>query len=226
MLKTVVTLLRGSASAAAEELADRNALLLLDQQMRDAQTSLATAQRALAVAVAEDALESRRGIALTARIAALETSARAAMAGGREDLGTEAAETIANLERECQAGTRAHALFEAEIVRLRRSVSDTARRLADLQRGRRVARVAEAVRVSRRGRIELAEPSQCTLSEAEATLARLRERQERAAGAEAYFETALPEIGPQTTEERLAEAGFGPAMHPTAASVLARLKQA
>ncbi len=37
MLRTMVTLIRGRASAPAEDLADCNALLILDQQMRDAQ---------------------------------------------------------------------------------------------------------------------------------------------------------------------------------------------
>ena len=36
MFKTVLTLFRGSVAAAGEELEDRSALLILDQQMRDA----------------------------------------------------------------------------------------------------------------------------------------------------------------------------------------------
>ena len=226
MLKTIITLYRGSAAAAAEDLADRNALLLLDQQLRDSQASLTGAQRALAVATAEDAQEGRRCEAVEQRVAGLEERARAALAAGREDLATEAAETIAGLEAECQAGRAARALFATEIARLRRGVDDAQRRLADLHRGRRVARVAEAVRVSRRGRIEPAGTHQCTLSDAEATLARLRDRQDRAAAAEDALDIIEPETKPQTVEECLATAGFGPPTRPTAASVLARLKQA
>ena len=225
MLKTVVTLFRGSAAAAGEELADRHALLILDQQMRDSQASLTRAQRALAVALAEDAQEGRRCTALEQRIAGLEERARAALAAGREDLAIEAAGTIADLEAECQAGVQARTVFATEIAALRRSVAESGRRMAELNRGRRVARVAEAVRISRRGRVE-PDPVLCTLSDAEATLARLRERQERAAGAEDAMGAVCAETRPPTTEERLAEAGFGPAIRPTAASVLARLKQA
>ncbi len=102
-------------------------------------------------------------------------------------------------------------------------VTEAERRLAALQRGRRVARVAEAVRVSRRGRIEAASRHEGTLSDAEATLARLRERQVNAASAEAALDTITAATRPRTVESRLAEAGFGPPEHPTAASVLARL---
>jgi hypothetical protein len=36
MLKTILILMRGAAAAAEEEVVDRNALLILDQQIRDA----------------------------------------------------------------------------------------------------------------------------------------------------------------------------------------------
>ena len=219
MIKTIVTLMRGSAAASAEELADRHALLILDQQMRDSQASLGRSQRALAVALAEDAREVQRSGALAQRIAGLEERARAALAADREDLAADAAETIAALEIERDTGAHARALFAAEIGRLRRHVAEAERRFGALHRGRRLARVAEAVRQSRRGRIETPELHECTLSEAEATLARLRERQQEIACAEDVLDR------PQSVEQRLAEAGFGPGQ-PTAASVLARLKQA
>lgn len=225
MLKTVITLMRGSAASAAEDLADRNALAILDQQMRDVQASLGQAQRALAVALAEDAEEARREAAAAQRIAGLETRATAALAAGREDLATEAAEAIAGLEAECQTGRQARALFATEIARLRRGAADAERRVAELQRGRRVARVAEAVRQSRQGRVATADIARCTLTEAEDTLTRLRDRQTREADAERLLDGVVAATRPATTEERLAEAGFGPAIRPSAASVLARLKQ-
>ena len=103
-------------------------------------------------------------------------------------------------------------------------MADSERRLADLNRGRRVARVAEAVRISRRGTIEPADGQLCTLSEAEATLARLRGRQESAAEACDTLASISSATKPETIERRLETAGFGPATRPTAASVLARLK--
>ena len=53
MLKTLITLVRGRTALVAEELGDQNALLILDQQMRDATLALERAKKALAVAVAE-----------------------------------------------------------------------------------------------------------------------------------------------------------------------------
>ncbi len=195
MFKTLIALRRASAGAAVEPLADAHALLLLDQQIRDAQAGFGRAQRALAVALAEQAQETLRSEAIGQRMAALETRARAALAGQREDLAREAAEAIAALEGERDAGQQAQALFAGEIAQLRRSVSDAERRLGKLQRGRRVARVADAVRASRRGRMA-APPGHGALTEAEATLARLRQRQTEAAAADGFLDGIIAETCP------------------------------
>src|SRR6266436_39168 len=60
MFKTVLTLFRGSVAAAEEELEDRAALLILDQQMRDAAAAVDRSKRTLALAIAGDQQEGRR----------------------------------------------------------------------------------------------------------------------------------------------------------------------
>jgi phage shock protein A len=54
MFKTLLTLVRGSGAAAEAGLEGRNALLILDQQMRDAAVALERAKRTLALAIAQD----------------------------------------------------------------------------------------------------------------------------------------------------------------------------
>jgi phage shock protein A len=223
MFKTVLTLFRGSVAAAEEELEDRNALLILDQQMRDAAVAVERAKRTLAMAIAQDQQEGRRLDATNARIADLEIRATAALDGGREDLAREAAGQIASLEADRDAAMTARALFASEITRLRRHVANAEVRITDLDRGRRIAGAAEAVRALRRGGVEAARPYESTLPEAENTLKRLRERQLEAQAAD----EALTEIdaanGPLATAEKLAEQGFGPRLKSTADDVLARL---
>ncbi|MGX1110493.1 MULTISPECIES: PspA/IM30 family protein [Bradyrhizobium] len=224
MFKTVFTLFRGSVAAAEEELQDRTALVILDQQMRDAAAAVDRSKRTLALAIAGDQQEGRRLDATNARIADLEVRASAALEGGREDLAREAAQAIANLEAERDAAMTARALFASEITRLKRHVGNAEARIAELDRGRRLARASEAVRSLRRSGIEAARPYESTLPEAEATLKRLRERQmEIQAADEALIEIDAA-AGPSVTAEKLAEQGFGPRMKSTADDVLARLK--
>jgi phage shock protein A len=205
MFKPLVTLLRGAAHETGAAVTRRHALLLLDQQIRDSGAAIEAGRRALAGAVAARRQEDDQARAISARIAGLEDRARAALAGGREDLALLAAETIATLEPERDAAGQARAVLAGEITRLRRAVEDAQARHAALRRGRRQAGLGHAAGVV----------VTTALREAEDTLAALQTRQ---AAQEALAEmTADP-------EDRLGEAGFGPAARPTAAAVLARLK--
>jgi phage shock protein A len=223
MFKTVLTLFRGSVAAAEEELEDRSALLILDQQMRDAGSAVERSKRSLALAIAGDQQEGRRLDATNARIADLEVRATAALEAGRDDLAREAAQAIANLEADRDAAMTARTLFASEITRMKRQVANAEARITELDRGRRIARAAEAVRALRRGGIEAARPCESTLPEAENTLKRLRERQiEAQAASDALIELDAA-TGPLATAEKLAEQGFGPRLKSTADDVLARL---
>jgi phage shock protein A len=223
MLKTFVTLLRGSVAAAEEELADRSALLILEQQIRDAAGAIDRGKRALALAIAQDEAEGKRLETTLGRIADLEERAAAALAGGREDLAAEAAETIAVLEADRDAIREARATFAGEIGRLRSSVAHAGRRLSELERGRRIAQAAEAVRRLKTGVSGVA--GDAALADAEATLRRLRERQAEDAAVDAALHSLNPEGGPADVASRLEAAGFGKRIRATGADVLERLKR-
>lgn len=222
MLKTFITLIRGTAAAAEEEVADRSALLILDQQMRDAAAATDRAKRALALAIAQDEAEGKRLERTLASIADLEARATEALAGGREDLAGEAAEAIALMEADRDAIREARSTFAREITQMKATVAAAALRLAELERGRRIAQAAESVRRLKSG--GGCATGGAALAEAELTLKRLRERQTEDAVASAALQ-ALEGPSSKSTAEKLEAAGFGPRTRPTAADVLARLRQ-
>ncbi len=224
MFKTIITLMRGRAAAAGEQVADRNALVILDQQMRDASGALERAKKATALAIAQDRQEGMRLDGILRQIADLEVRVSAALEAGNELLAREGAEAIARLEADRDAAQTARALFAAEIERLRAHVIQAEGRIAALDRGRRIARAAQAVRGMRQGRIEEASPYQATLSEAEATLKRLREHQAEAQAAEEALDEIDAATGPARAAEKLAAEGFGPRLKTSAEDVLARLR--
>lgn len=223
MFKTVITLIRGAAAAAEEELADSSALLILDQQMRDAASATERAKRALALAIAQDEAEAQRLQATLTRIADLEQRAVEALAANREDLANEAAEAIALLESDRDAIQSARAMFAKEIAQMKTAVTGASQRLSELDRGRRIAQAAEAVRHLRAG-VAPAGFHNTTLAEAERTLSRLRERQSEEARTAAAF-SALEGTGQNDIARKLENEGFGPRTRSTAASVLSRLRQ-
>lgn len=219
MLKLFRLLARGEAARAEEAMIDRNALLILDQQIRETRVSLERSRLALASAVAGDRAEGRHLDEVETRSADLETRALAALASGREDLAAEAAEAIAELEAERDAIREARLRFSGEVARIRRVVADATRRQNDLERGRRIAAAAEAVR---RLGSSASTSERATLKEAEATLARLRVLQAEAADTEAALAETEPGL---SIAERLEREGFGPATRPSGGAVLERLRR-
>ncbi len=226
MFNTISTLLRGAGAAAAEDLADRNALLILDQQIRDVAAGVEAGKRALAMAMAREGTEARSLADAEARLADLESRAVAALQGSRDDLAAEAARAILGLEADRDAARSARAALHTEVEALRRAHADAGRRLAALQRGRSTAQAAEAVRRLRASRLR-GTTAGGTVAEAEATLARLRARQADDGAAKTALDAldaAAVDATAGAVAAKLGDAGFGARAAPSLHDVMARLK--
>lgn len=221
MFKQIVTLIRGRAHEAEEAFGDRHALPILAQQIRDAARGVESARRAVALAIAQNRLEKENAERLSVRIDDLETRAIAALEKGREDLATEAAASIARLETELQNARQVQAEFTDGIDRLRQAVRQSETRLAALRRGERLAEARDRTRRLSR---DVPGNDLATLSDAEATLARLETRQREAElTAEALVELE-DRPDPTALAEKLAAAGCGRPLVTSAEDVLERLR--
>jgi phage shock protein A len=187
----------------------------LERSISAAHHAHTAARRALAVAMAEETRESARRTALATKASDLEQRAVAALQAGREDLAAQAAEAIAAMATDINASERASTRFAAEVALARREVDSQRRRLSDLDRGRRLARIGHALNATTQ-----TSPSRLDhFSEAEAALAKVAAdnhdarlvRQEMAPPAEYLV-------------ERMSDAGFGESPHVRASDVLARLR--
>jgi phage shock protein A len=219
MFKVMTLILRGIVGQAQEAEAERNALLILDQQIRDVAAGIKATKRALALAVVEDAHMGKRLEDIDARVCDLEDRAIEALRAGRTDLVSEAAEAIAALEADRESIRASRQQAASEIAKLRRVVDDGGTRLAGLERGRRIAKAAEALQ-HLRGK---AWGGRSAITEAEETLAGLRARQAEAADMDAAV-AALDADPPAAVSARLEAEGFGPRTRISAADVIARLQ--
>ncbi|MER0238415.1 PspA/IM30 family protein [Fulvimarina sp. MAC8] len=223
MLKSLMTLLRGTANDRRESIVDANAITILRQQIRDVSATVKSAKVAEARACAENRREKRRRDAISGQIADLEERAVAAIRQSNEALAAEAAEAIGRLEADREASDKAIAVIEAELARLQRAITRSETRIRDLERG---LRLADATRRSVSLRLaDPAAPHLATLSEAEATLARLLRGQEDDLTIADRLDPD-EEIDPgERLTEKLASAGCGPAAPHSTESVLSRLRQ-
>ena len=79
MIKQILTLMRGVTNSAADDFTDKHALILLEQQMREATHGVTAARKAVAIAIAQSRQEQIQHEALEKRITDLEQRTIAAL---------------------------------------------------------------------------------------------------------------------------------------------------
>jgi len=220
MLKQFFALVRGHSHEAAEAMVDRNAMVILRQQIRDCADAIAAARRAVAVAIAQNEQEVVQFRKLVARIEDLEKRTIAAIEQSQNELAREAAETIAMLEAERDASSEAQKSFGTEIERLKRIIRVSEMRLRELQRGQRIV---AAVDTTQRLRETAPGSSLSALKDAEETLLRLRTRQKQIDATAAAMAEMEQAGDPAALSEKLAAAGCGAPLRSSADAVLERL---
>ena len=194
---------------------ERPTLSSLDRSISAAGAAHVAARRALAVALAEEEREERRRSSLIQKVADLEHRAVLSLKGNREDLAIAASEAIAGLATEIEASNKASARFSAEVALARREVDAQRRRLADLDRGRRLARVGAALNsVSPTSRTGLDR-----FAEAEDTLARIESNNHNA-------KAIREEMAPPADRliEQMSDLGIGAPIAIRSSDVMTRLR--
>ncbi|MEO8114055.1 MAG: PspA/IM30 family protein, partial [Phenylobacterium sp.] len=145
MWSKLITLLRGGAYDAGAAVVDANALRILDQEIRDADTALGRARDDLAALVARRRILEKELQNLRDQAGRYEGSARAALAKGDQALAREVAQRIADLEQE--AGQKTPQLAEMKVAeeKMHQTISTTQQRVESLRREIDVVKVNESV---------------------------------------------------------------------------------
>ncbi|MCT4557887.1 MAG: PspA/IM30 family protein [Pelagimonas sp.] len=222
MFATLKTLVTGANARAEEQIRDHFCIELIDQKIREAETSLKGAKYALAAQIQRERAETRQIDALEAKTADLVTRAKEALKAGREDLGQEAAQAIAAMENELTLRRETAQRLETRILQLRQSVETANRRIIDLKQGAIAARAAKKEQDIQK-RLGAHVARETAFEEAETLVARVLQRDDP-------FEQSqiLKEIDKGLDQsdmaERLSDAGFGATTRSTATDVLSRLK--
>jgi phage shock protein A len=222
MFKQIITLVRGTSHEATEAALAPHTHTILRQQIRDCAQALVAARNAVAIAKAQAKQEEQQAERITTSIADLEIRTLAAMEHGHNDLAQEAAQSIALLEDERATSRKAGEAYQAEIIRLTSIIRQAEFKLKELERGQKLT---DATAKAQKLRGHGGTATLSTFKDAEATLARLRERQQHVdLTMEALDEMDLSR-DPSSITEKLAAAGCGPALKTRADDVLKRLSE-
>ena len=170
-------LFRGTAHEGAQKVIDANALRILDQEIRDADTAQAKARDDMAGLVARRRMLDTEGKQFAQQAQKYEASARAAMAKGDEALALEVAQRIADLERDAtQKAEQVLQLRQAE-DKLRVIIAQTDTKIEALRREIEVVKVNDSVQRAQSAIVARSGSASSTVGSAADSLKRIKERQ-------------------------------------------------
>lgn len=223
MFGTLKTLFVGASARSEERLRDTYALELIDQKIREVETSLKAAKATLASLIQRQRSETRHIETLTSRVITMTTRATEALDAGQNDLATEAAMAIADMENELTLRHETATRLDQKILRLRTSVENGHRRIVDLKQG---AISARAVRREQdiQMKMNASNTGTSAVEEAEDLISRVLNRDDPFEQVEIMKEINQG-LSHTALDDRMASAGFGPATKTTAADVLAKLNK-
>ncbi|GAB3119308.1 PspA/IM30 family protein [Novispirillum itersonii] len=224
LFRKLFSLGKGAVTEVAESIADSQALRILDQEIRDAETALSKARDELAALMAKRALQDRKITELKEQIAGYETKGGKALSLGQEDLAREVAERIAALEQELTAATTSADAYRTAETKMRATITQTEGRITTLKREIDTVRATEAVQKAQAAVAAKHSGVNTALGDATASLERLKARQ---AEQEARF-SAAEELDQQKTgadlDQRLAALGIGDSGANRTDEIMARFK--
>ena len=177
MWKQLVTLIRGTAHEAGQAAVDKRALVILDQQIRDAHAAQGKARDDLATLTARRRLIEKELEGLVAQRGKYESSARAAMQRGDMDLAREVAERLASIEAEEATKTPQIADMRTAEDRIRGIIKQSDGKMQALSREVEVVRANESVQKAQAAVAGNYGGTLSQLGSAAESLQRMKERQ-------------------------------------------------
>ena len=222
MLAKLSALFRGTAHEAGQSLVDANALKILDQEIRDADTAQGKARDDLSGLVARRRMAENELQSFSEQIAKYESSARSALSQGKTDLAREVAVRIAELETEI--GTRGpliEGMKQAE-ARLRSAIAATDQKIETLKREVDIVKVNDSVQRAQTSVALQSQGAHSRIGSAADSLQRIKHKQavqeeKLRAGQELEDRRTGADL-----DAKLKEAGILPG-HSSADDILARL---
>ncbi|MBV1787414.1 PspA/IM30 family protein [Marinobacterium sp. D7] len=223
VFKKLLTALKGHATTAAEAVADNQALVILDQEIRETEAEIRKSEQALTSIVAKEKLSQQKVAALQDAIAEHEGYAVAAMDKGNESLALEVAEKIAEFEEQLQTEQGFLDQVTASIVQLRKDLKSSKNALRLMKQQVDTVKATASVQKAQESLSSRHLNTDAKMRTAYESLERIQTKQQhRAAEIDAAREMASAENG-DDLKAKLSQAGIGGSTG-SANDILARLK--
>lgn len=175
--RKLFTLGRAGGHEAAAAVVDKNAIRILDQEIRDADAAQGKARDDLAGLVARRRVLENEVASFRAQVDKYMASGRVAFAKGDQDLARQVAQRIADLEADISLKTPQIEEMRAAEDTIHEAVAATDRRIETLRREVEVVKVNESVQRAQASVAARGAGAGASLGSAADSLARIKERQ-------------------------------------------------
>ncbi len=221
----VVTAIRGGVNEAGEAIADNQALRILDQEIRDADSELKRSKDALADIMAKQKLGQKKVDGLAAKIKEYEGYVLQALAKNDEALAAEVAAKIAEFEQQMESEQALVTGFADSVAQLRKAVGHSEGNLRRLKQQVDIVKATESVQKAQMAVSQRHGGANTKMRTALDSLDRIKQQQEaRSARMEAANELANDGDGAEASlDQKLKAAGIAGSTT-SGADILARLK--
>lgn len=224
MFSTLMTIVRGETARTRERIENQNAVVILEQKIREAETSHDRAKRALARLILKARNEDRQINALSARQDDLESRIKQALKAELDDLANEAAGHLARMENEQNVRNQARRRTQLSIERLRHMIDHGQGRIVELKQGMISVKAIAAERASLSD-IKGDLSGMAALMEGEKVLERFLDQPDPFEEME-IFDDINADLTGDALIDRLAAEGCGEGQTCDAAAILTRLRSA
>ena len=222
--KKLFTALRGGVNDAAESVVDKNALRILDQEIRDASADQEKAKEALTGILAKQNLQENSIKELNANIETLTGKALKAQEMGNQELALEIATVIGQKTQERDTEKALLDKYKGFAEQQRKTVLTTEGRIKTARQQAEVAKARSAIQEAQMNVQASVGNTSGGLNNAMDSLARLNKRQDETDAKFAAREALDNEVNGTSLEQKMKDAGLDEDKY-GAASILAGLKK-
>lgn len=211
---------KGALTEAGEAAVDKNAIRIMDQELRDADTANGKAKDQLAAIMGKKKIAEQKLAGLRADYDRRMDQVRTALDKGEEDLARDVAQAVSEIERQGHDEEAVIASYDATISSLRTAIRDNDRKIETIRRESETVKANEALVKAQSAVAAQHAGSNTALGSAADSLKRIKERQAaQQARIEAADELALDG---GDLDSRLAQAGISDQSGTSADDILKR----
>ncbi|KZN37948.1 hypothetical protein N480_14485 [Pseudoalteromonas luteoviolacea S2607] len=177
ILKKLFTAVKGGVNEVGENIVDANAILIFEQEIRDAQEALSVAKRSLTEVMAKEMQTTRAIKTLDSEIEKHEGYAGQALEKGEESLALEIAGKIAEFEQQKSEQQAVLATFTSGVTKLKQQVKRAEKTIVENQRQLSMVKTTESVQKATMAVNDNMTSGDSAMASAKQSLERIKQRQ-------------------------------------------------